>query len=1366
MAEKIMTFYSGEDKYSDGDIESEILEYVKNTPESELEKIFSKDDRWPVYYHLSPIRQNIVNWYDIKPDSSVLEIGAGMGAITGILCQKAKRVTAVELSDRRAQTIYERHKHYDNLKIIVGNLNDITFEEKFDYITLIGVLEYAKMFTEGKNPYQTFINNIKKLLKPDGKLIIAIENKYGLKYFCGASEDHTGKAFDGINGYNDNSNVMTFDKNSLEKMLVNSGLKNFRFYYPEPDYKLPNYIFTDKSFPSNNITSKIHHYYQPGSFLIADEKKILDDVINNQVYSFFANSFLVEASETAIDEKQNPNLVVFNNERKPEYRLITAVYDDVVYKIPQNKKAIPHLYTIMENTKELKARGIKVIENTLEDGRISLPFVKEKTFDKVIIDLILEDKIDEAKKLVSEFNKEILKSSDKTSHNILIENKIVDENCKLDFGPILKKGYVDMTFFNCFYINGEFVFMDQEWAQYDVPAEYVIFRSFYCIWLQCKEISEKFNAKDFIKMFNINTDILDIGIQLNENLYNDVLCYFNVGPLFPYLSPVGKFKQNYEDVLYQARENLEKQNLELNQARENLEKQNSELNQARENLEKQNSELNQARENLEKQNLELNQARENLEKQNLELNQIKCSIELQMYEFKNLYNETINSACWRVMSPVRVVFNIIKRILKSNRITLLLYKFLVSLKNIGFRNTILKIKNQIKLKFLKNNVVDNYSSKNVLNDSHIISDDEKSEAFVYYLKHKSPYYVDYDENKETIISKDDVKLIAFYLPQFHTFEENDKWWGRGFTEWTNVTKCYPKFIGHYQPQLPIDVGFYDLSNVDVMRRQVKLAKQYGISGFCFHYYWFSGKRLMEKPLDNFLNHKDLDLKFCICWANENWTRRWDGQEQDVLIAQKHSDEDDLACIKDIAKYMRDDRYIRVDEKPLIIIYRGDLLPNIKKTIGIWRKYCRECGIGDIHVVGAKTFNTINPIKDGFDMGVEFPPNHLMLEEKETCKIDEGFEFINYDMYEFLESKKYLQSDKFTYKTVFPSWDNSARRSNGSSVLHLEPFEYKRWLIDTMQFTNKTKPLNKIMFINAWNEWAEGAHLEPDRYYGYAYLEMTSQAIVEYKQKEPLVTIVAPSYNHEKFIEESLQSVANQTYKNKELIIIDDNSSDNTVSVIENILKQEKFKKSFTNIIFIKHIENKGAHNTINEGLKKANGQYLTVINTDDMYEPNRLNIMISQLKKNNALFAFSKTRVIDSFGNFKIDSTTQFFESAEDRIDIAGNITHALINMNIAISTGNMIFEKCVFNYLGGFRDFSYIHDWDFILRATLIKEPIFVKDTNYLYRVHGDNTFQKLQKQKEESYRQGITVLTNIKNQVNVGNFTNNNFKDIDWPL
>ena len=677
MAEKIMDFYKGEDKYSDGDIENDILEYLKTTPESELETIFKKDNRWPVFYHLSPIRQNILNWYNIEKDASVLEIGAGMGALTGILCQKAGSVTAVELSNRRADAIYARHSHYDNLKIIVGNLNDIKFEEKFDYITLIGVLEYAKMFTEGATPYQTFISNIKKLLKPGGKLLIAIENRYGLKYFCGASEDHTGKPFDGINGYKDNDSVRTFDKYSLEKLLKKSGLTNTRFYYPEPDYKLPNYIFTDKTLPSSNITSKINHYYQPGSFLVADEKIILDDAIKNGVYGFFANSFLIEASELEIEETKNPNMVVFNNERKPEYRLITAVYDDIVYKIPQSKKAMPHLYTIIENTKELKSRGIKVIENTLEDNKLSLPFVKEKTFDKVIIDLILDNKTEEAKKLVGEFNKEILKSSDTTTHNILIENKIVDQNSDIDFGPILKKGYVDMTFFNCFYVGGEFIFMDQEWVQYDVPAEYVLFRSFYCLWLQSKEMSKNFEIEQLIKLFDINVSMFNIGRKLNENLCSDVFCYSNVGPFFSYLSPVGKSKQDYDNIASRSRDELQNQNIELTRLRDELQSQNIELTRLRDELQNQNIELTRSRDELQNQNIELTRSRDELQNQSL--------------LFQGLYNETINSACWRVMSPVRVVFNIIKRILKSNKFTLLFYKFLLSLKNAGLKNTILKI---------------------------------------------------------------------------------------------------------------------------------------------------------------------------------------------------------------------------------------------------------------------------------------------------------------------------------------------------------------------------------------------------------------------------------------------------------------------------------------------------------------------------------------------------------------------------------------------------------------------------------------------------------------------------------------------------
>ena len=708
------------------------------------------------------------------------------------------------------------------------------------------------------------------------------------------------------------------------------------------------------------------------------------------------------------------------------------------------------------------------------------------------------------------------------------------------------------------------------------------------------------------------------------------------------------------------------------------------------------------------------------------------------------------------MSPVRVVLNIIKRILESNKITLLFYKFVLSLKNTGFRNTVYKIKNKIRLNCSKKNMVDNYLSENSLNNFNIISDDEKTEAIVYFLKHKSPYYVDYDENKKTEILDDDIKLIAFYLPQFHTFPENDQWWGKGFTEWTNVTKCWPKFIGHYQPQLPIDVGFYDLSNINVMKRQVELAKQYGISGFCFHYYWFSGKRLMEKPLDNFLNNKDLKLNFCVCWANENWTRKWDGQENDVLIAQNHSDEDDLACIKDICKYIRDERYIRVDGKPLIIIYRGDILPNVGRTIDIWRKYCRECGIGEIHVVGAKTFNTIDPIKDGFDMGVEFPPHHLSAPSSSVIKIDSAYKGFVYNMRWYLKNKKYSQLDEKIYKTVFPSWDNCSRNVVKGNVLHLEPSEYKKWLVDVMRFTKETTTLNNLVFINAWNEWAEGAHLEPDRYYGYAYLEMTSQAIYEYKQKEPLVTIVAPSYNHEKFIEKSLKSVANQTYKNKELIIIDDCSNDNTVSIIEHLLSEKQFKNAFTNIIFIKHSKNAGAHNTINEGLMKASGQYLTIINTDDMYEPNRLSVMISKLEETNSLFAFSNVKTIRDDINFTSNILSE--------INYTNDITYALLNQNVAISTGNMIFSKFIFKKLGGFRDFPYVHDWDFILRATLIQEPIFIKDTNYLYRIHGNNTFKRLKTQKEKTVKQCREVLTNIKDQIDKGNFTNKKLKNIDW--
>jgi len=291
-AKLTLDFYHGEDLYSDGAIEDELLEIVKN--EKDIEEVLADDDRWALLYHLSPIRQNILNWYPFKDDASVLEIGGGCGAITGVLCQKAHDVKVVELSKRRSMINYERNKHCDNLEIIVGNLNDISFSEKFDYITLIGVLEYAGSFTEGIHPYKDFLKKIRGLLKEDGKLLIAIENRYGLKYFAGAREDHTAKMFDGITGYVGNESVRTFGKQELEKLLHEAGYRALSFYYPHPDYKMPFEIYSDDFLPSVDTLLSSAPNYDNDRYKLYSEALAMQGIVENGQFPFFANSFFVE----------------------------------------------------------------------------------------------------------------------------------------------------------------------------------------------------------------------------------------------------------------------------------------------------------------------------------------------------------------------------------------------------------------------------------------------------------------------------------------------------------------------------------------------------------------------------------------------------------------------------------------------------------------------------------------------------------------------------------------------------------------------------------------------------------------------------------------------------------------------------------------------------------------------------------------------------------------------------------------------------------------------------------------------------------------------------------------------------------------
>lgn len=341
------------------------------------------------------------------------------------------------------------------------------------------------------------------------------------------------------------------------------------------------------------------------------------------------------------------------------------------------------------------------------------------------------------------------------------------------------------------------------------------------------------------------------------------------------------------------------------------------------------------------------------------------------------------------------------------------------------------------------------------------------------------------------------RLIAFFLTQFHPIPENDAWWGRGFTEWTNVTKAKPLFEGHYQPHLPTDFGFYDLRVRATRHDQIQLAKQFGVDGFCYHYYWFSGTRLLNQPLDDMLADPESDMPFCLCWANENWTRRWDGAEHEMLIAQRYLPDDDLNFIKSIVPFFSDPRYIRLEGVPFLIVYRPQHIPDARKTVAIWRDYCRSVGIGEIHLCAALTHGNEDYSQFGFDSGVEFPP-HNMTCPNEAVRVPFAEPFRGHVMEYQAVAQSSLDREyrhRNVFRSVFPSWDNTARTGNrGVIVLGGTPANYECWLTQALGRTTEDFPnQERFVFINAWNEWAEGCHLEPDRKFQRQFLEATLRA---------------------------------------------------------------------------------------------------------------------------------------------------------------------------------------------------------------------------------------------------------------------------------
>lgn len=349
----------------------------------------------------------------------------------------------------------------------------------------------------------------------------------------------------------------------------------------------------------------------------------------------------------------------------------------------------------------------------------------------------------------------------------------------------------------------------------------------------------------------------------------------------------------------------------------------------------------------------------------------------------------------------------------------------------------------------------------------------------------------------------DVKLISFFLPQFHPIPENDKWWGPGFTEWTNVTKANSLFPGHVQPRLPAELGFYDLRIPEVREKQAELAREYSIHGFCYYHYWFGpGKRLLKRPIDEMLASDKPDFPFCLCWANENWTRRWDGDESEVLMEQTYTDEVASDFVESLLPAFRDRRYIRIDDKPLLLVYDIRQFGDLRRSTALWRKHAREAGFEDLYLVRCNTFcqfgRESDPLSQGFDSCVEFPPHGLNadpldLGQKDLSKA--GPTVLDYESMMFASINR-PDSNLKLLRGVTTSWDNTPRKPQNPTIYFgSSPSLYEQWLAEMVEWTRKHhRPDERLIFINAWNEWAEGAILEPDRFFGRQYLEATRRAL--------------------------------------------------------------------------------------------------------------------------------------------------------------------------------------------------------------------------------------------------------------------------------
>ena len=612
------------------------------------------------------------------------------------------------------------------------------------------------------------------------------------------------------------------------------------------------------------------------------------------------------------------------------------------------------------------------------------------------------------------------------------------------------------------------------------------------------------------------------------------------------------------------------------------------------------------------------------------------------------------------------------------------------------------------------------------------------------------------------MTRDDapVRALAFYLPQYHRIPENDAWWGEGFTEWTNVRRAVPQFPGHEQPKAPGELGWYDLTDPAVADAQAALARAHGIFGFCYYFYWFNGRRLLERPLEDMLARGTPDFPFCVCWANENWTRRWDGGDDQILMEQHYGPDDSARVFDAFLRLFRDPRYVRVSGRPVLLVYKATLIPEIAATAAMWRTQAREAGEEAPYLIACETAGLTADMRAAFDAVVEFPPHghRAVWMNAQVAGLAPDFTgIVTSYRAQVIQSLRRDADAHRTLRCVFPTWDNTARRGTRGTVFAGSSPELFGWWVERMTVDTRRRLAGdeRLLFVNAWNEWAEGCCLEPDARYGRQYLEAfrdglaqgsranvasldrpswraverdtaaavtAGEVVVERFGTPPErgtagVSVVMPVYNHARFVERALASIAAQTVLPRELVVVDDGSGDGSAAIVERFARSAPFP------VTLARQRNRGAHVAINRGLALSACDTLALLNSDDAFAPGRLAQLSSALGPAREL-AWSEVSFV---GEDDAPATGPAIDTLVSSIRAAresGDRVAALTRTYLAVSSGNLVFRRSLLDATGGFAALEVCHDWDFVLAASAVTDIAVLPEPLYRYRVHGANTF------------------------------------------